>query len=96
MQMRILLKQINLRSAPALAVPPSQSEKDTRQQKTRRRHHGEAAASEEGDITHDLFLKHLDTTLATYIRRQIKYVKRVSETLAKIHKKNCNTHTTTR
>jgi hypothetical protein len=37
MLMRILLKQINLLSVPALAAPPLQSEKDTRQQKARRR-----------------------------------------------------------
>jgi hypothetical protein len=33
----------------------------------RRRHRGEAAESEEGDAILDLFLKHPNTTLATYI-----------------------------
>jgi hypothetical protein len=33
----------------------------------RRRNRGEAAESEEGDVTLDLLLKHLDTTLAIYI-----------------------------
>jgi len=33
----------------------------------RRRHRGEAAEDEEGDTTHDVLLKYLDETLATYI-----------------------------
>jgi hypothetical protein len=37
-------------------------------------------------------LKHPDTTLPTYVRRQMKYLKHVSETLAKIPKKIA-THT---
>jgi hypothetical protein len=33
----------------------------------RRRHQGEAVEGEEVDATPDLLLKHLDTTLATYV-----------------------------
>ena len=33
----------------------------------RRRHQGEATKGKEGDAAPDLFLKHLDATLATYV-----------------------------
>jgi hypothetical protein len=52
---------------PSHSAPPPQSEKDASQQKARRRHQGEATEGEEGDATPDLFLKHLDTTLVTYV-----------------------------
>jgi hypothetical protein len=57
-----------------------------RQQKARRRHRGEAAEGEEGDATPNLLLKHPNTTLAIYARRQMKHLKRASETLAKTPK----------
>jgi hypothetical protein len=34
-------------------------------------------------VTPDLLLKYSDTTLATYVRRQVKYLRHVSETLTK-------------
>jgi hypothetical protein len=68
---------------PAPCALPPQSEKDARQQKTRRRYRGETAEGEEGDTTPDLLLKHLDATLVTLVRRQIKNIKHTSETLAK-------------
>jgi cell division protein FtsB len=39
----------------------------------------------------DLLLKHLDTTLATYKRRQMKYLKHTSKTLEK-HIKTLENH----
>jgi hypothetical protein len=49
----------------------------------RRRHGGEAEESKEGDTTPDLRLKHLNTTVATYVLRQMKYLKHAFETIAK-------------
>jgi hypothetical protein len=54
----------------------------------RRRHQGEATEGEEGDAAPDLLLKHPDTILATYKRRQIKHLKHVSQTFTKTHEKN--------
>jgi hypothetical protein len=42
--------------------------------------------------TLNLLLKHLDTTVATYKRRQMKHLKQVSETLAKTSKKTFENH----
>jgi hypothetical protein len=64
---------------PALGASSPQSEKDARQQKTRRRHQGEIAEGDERDATLDLFLKHPDTTLVTYVWRYMKHLKHVSD-----------------
>jgi hypothetical protein len=56
----------------------------------RRRHKGKAIESEEGDATLDLLLKHPDATLATYVCRQMKHLKHVSETLEKSFESICN------
>jgi hypothetical protein len=37
--------------------------------------------SEDREATPDLLLKHLNATLATYVRRQMKHMKHASETL---------------
>jgi hypothetical protein len=42
--------------------------------------------------TSDLLLKHPDTTLATYKKRQMKHLKHASETLAKQLKTTANIH----
>jgi hypothetical protein len=39
---------------------------------TRRRHRGEAVEDGEEDTTPDLLLKHSNTTLTTYSKRQLK------------------------
>jgi hypothetical protein len=39
------------------------------------------------DTTLDLLLKHPNTTVATYVRRQLKYFKHASETLEKTPEK---------
>jgi hypothetical protein len=41
--------------------------------------------------TSDLLLKHLDITVVTYKRRQMKHLKHVSETLAKTLEKDLKT-----
>jgi hypothetical protein len=41
---------------------------------------------EVGDATPDLVLKHSDTTIATYVSKQMKQLKHASETLAKTPK----------
>jgi hypothetical protein len=41
--------------------------------------------------TWDLLLKHLDVTVATYKRRQMKYLKQPFKTLAKTFKKHLKT-----
>jgi hypothetical protein len=38
---------------------------------------------EEGDTTPDLLLRHLDTTLTTYVQRQMKHLKHAFQTLKK-------------
>jgi hypothetical protein len=43
-----------------------------------------AAEGEEGDATSDLLLKHLNETFATYVRKQLKHLQRMSETLVKM------------
>jgi hypothetical protein len=47
----------------------------------------QTSEGEKRDATPDLFLKHLDVILATYKRRQTKYLKHVSETLVKTREK---------
>jgi hypothetical protein len=54
----------------------------------RRGHRDEATESDEGDATSDLLLKHPDTILATYVCRQMKYLKHASETLTKTPEKH--------
>jgi hypothetical protein len=44
----------------------------------------------------DLLLKYPDATLATYVWRQVKHLRHVSETLAKTPEKHCKTFTTSR
>jgi hypothetical protein len=39
----------------------------------------------------DLFLKHPDATLATYVRRQMKQLEHASKILAKTHEKHLKT-----
>jgi hypothetical protein len=41
--------------------------------------------------TLDLLLKHLDATVATYKRKQMKHLKQASETLAKTSEKHLKT-----
>jgi len=54
----------------------------------RRRLQGEAAEGEEEDTTSDLLLKHPSIIITTYKIRLMKYLKHVSETLAKTCKKH--------
>jgi hypothetical protein len=49
----------------------------------RRRHRGEATEGEEGDATPDLLLKHSNETFATYVRKQLKHLQHMCETLVK-------------
>jgi hypothetical protein len=49
---------------------------------------------EEGDAILDLVLKHPDAINATYVRKQIKHLKHVSETLAKTTEKHLKTFAT--
>jgi hypothetical protein len=62
----------------------------------RRRYRDEAAESGEGYATSNLFLKHPDATLATYVRRQIKHLKYASETIAKTLENHYKTYATSR
>jgi hypothetical protein len=63
--------------------------------KRRRRHRGEGEATEskDKDATLDLLFKHPNAILAAYILRQMKYMKHVSETLAKTSEKHLKTIT---
>jgi hypothetical protein len=49
-------------------------------------------ARRERDATPDLLLKHLDTTLATYVSSQMKHLKHASETLAKTPQNHYKTY----
>ena len=60
----------------------------------RRRHRGEAAKGEERDAIPDLFLKHSDAAFETYVRRHMKHLKHVSETLVKTLENHYKTYAT--